>query len=223
MEKRVVYLAEADRREIIAIRKRLLRWFRKHGRDFPWRETSDPYRILIAEIMLRRTRADQVRPVYDRFIQRYPTFKSLNDSEENEVAELVNPLGLAWRSPAFKLVAEEISMKYDGKVPETREELIGLTGIGDYVAGAILSVAFEKREWMVDANIARSLVRYFGLNPRSEPRRDQKVISLAAEYSRSRVPRRANLALLDHASIVCRNSNPLCKKCPLRNSCAFIH
>ena len=223
MEKPVANLIEAHRREIIDLRRRLLRWFRKNGRVFPWRATEDPYRILMAEIMLRRTRADQVRPVYNRFIRRFPSFKSLNNADNKEVAELVYPLGLAWRAPAFKRVAEEITEVYGGKVPDTREELTRLTGVGDYVAGAILSMAYDKREWMVDSNIARTLVRYFGLNPRSEPRRDRQVISLAAEYSRSRVPRRANLALLDHASIICRSSNPQCSSCPLRKSCAFLH
>jgi len=208
-------------RPISSLRQTLLRWFRKHARKYPWRETSDPYQVLIAELMLRRTQADQVKPVFEEFIEEFPDARSLDEADERRVAELVYPLGLNWRTPAFKKVVREVGEKYGYQIPETREELTGLTGVGDYVAGAILSVAYGKKEWIVDTNVARVFQRYYGLKTIKEARRDKQVVGLARAYAAGRDPRRANLAILDFAALVCTAQKPRCPECPLRRECIF--
>ena len=208
-------------RPISSLRQTLLRWFRKHARKYPWRETSDPYQVLIAELMLRRTQADQVKPVFEEFIEEFPDARSLDEADERRVAELVYPLGLNWRTPAFKKVVREVGEKYGYQIPETREELTGLTGVGDYVAGAILSVAYGKKEWIVDTNVARVFQRYYGLKTIKEARRDKQVVGLARAYAAGRDPRRANLAILDFAALVCTARKPRCPECPLRRECIF--
>ena len=210
-----------QQRNISQLRQVLLRWFGKHGRSYPWRDTDDPYKVLIAEMMLRRTRADQVKPIYEDFIAEYPDAKSLDEADSDEVESLVYPLGLRWRAPAFKKVVRELSQNYQYRVPQTREELTKLTGVGDYVAGAILSVAYGKKEWIVDTNVARVFQRYYGLKTIKEARRDKKIISLAKEYASGRVPRRANLAILDFAALVCLARKPRCESCSLKRDCHF--
>jgi len=210
------------RREIGDLRRELMRWFERWGREYPWRNTDDPYRVLMAEMMLRRTKADQVKGVYEQFMEEYPVPAMLADARKKDVEKILYPLGLKWRTPAFQLVAREVKEKYNSKVPETREELKGLPGVGDYVAGAVLSVAYRKKEWIVDTNVVRVFKRYFGVKTSKEGRRDRHIIEIAKFYASGKDPRRANLAILDFSALVCTARNPLCGECSLRNECAHF-
>jgi len=198
-----------------------MRWFNRHGRKYPWRETDDPFKVLIAEIMLRRTKADQVRIVYENLFKVYPDAKSLASAKSRDVERILYPLGLKWRTPAFVLVAKEINKKYRGEVPVSRQELISLPGVGDYVAGAVLSVVFRQKEWIVDSNIVRLFRRYFGIETSKEGRRDKHVIELAKIYASGQNPRKANLAILDISSLICKPFTPLCEKCTLNKGCHY--
>jgi len=203
-------------------RKKLLRWFHRNERSYPWRNTRDPFKILIAEMMLRRTKADQVKPVYERLFSEYPDVKSLAAAEDEKIKKILYSLGLRWRTSAFRLVAREIKKKYDCRVPATRDELIKLPGVGEYVAGAVLSVGYGKKEWILDSNIVRVFRRYFGIKTSKEGRRDRHVIEMAKRYIDCKDPRRANLAILDFAALICTPRKPACKKCPLRLGCKYI-
>jgi len=110
--------------------------------------------------------------------------------------------------------------KYECKVPEIREELITLTGVGEYVAGAVLSVAYCKKEWIVDSDIVRLFRRYFGVYTSKEGRRDRHIIEMAKVYVSGIDPRKANLAILDFTALVCTPRNPECVKCPLEKRCS---
>jgi A/G-specific adenine glycosylase len=202
-------------------RLKMLDWFYKYGRDYPWRHTDDSFKVLIAEIMLRRTKADQVKPVYTTLLDRYPDVKSLARASDEQLERILYPLGLKWRSPAFKLVAREIREKYNCRVPETREELISLPGVGDYVAGAVLAIAFKKPEWMVDSNIVRLFKRYFGVDTSKEGRRDKHIIEMAKTYIRGSDPRSANLALVDFSALICTPREPKHSECPLKEDCRY--
>lgn len=149
-------------KEIYKFRNYILKWFKKNKRDYPWRETDDPFRLLIAEIMLRRTNADQVKNVYIELFNKYPDSYSISKADTKDIEEILYPLGLRWRVPSIISVAQQIQEKFNGKVPHIRNELIKLPGVGDYVAGAVLSMAFNEKEWIVDSNIVRLFKRYFG-------------------------------------------------------------
>ena len=207
--------------EVESFRQKILDWFYKYGRDYPWRNTGDPFKVLIAEIMLRRTKADQVKPVYTALFDRYPSVESLAGASDEQLERILYPLGLKWRSPAFKLVAREIREKYNCRVPETREKLTGLLGVGDYVAGAVLTIAYEKPEWMVDSNIVRLFKRYFGVDTSKEGRRDKHIIEMAKTYVRGEDPRGATLALVDFPALICTPINPKCQICPVETNCKF--
>jgi A/G-specific adenine glycosylase len=207
--------------EIAFIRNKLVSWYRKHGRSFPWRTSRDPFGVLVAEIMLRRTRADQVKSVYEKMMSLYPTGQDLTKACDNEIIELLQPLGLSWRSKPFCQLVREVGEKYSFKIPENREELKKLPGVGDYVAGAVLSIAYNKQEWIVDTNIVRLFKRYFGIKTSKEGRRDKQIIDLAKIYAATRNPRTANLAILDFTALVCTPRNPKHEHCPLKSGCKY--
>ena len=207
--------------DIRTFRNKIVRWFNTNKRNYPWRETHDPFRILIAEMMLRRTKADQVKMVYDKLFAEYSDLKAFAKAKNKKVGKILYPLGLKWRTPAFAMVVREITEKYQCKVPETREELKSLPGVGEYVAGAVLSVAYGKKEWIVDSNIVRLFRRYFGINTSKEGRRDKHVIEIAKMYISYKNPRKANLAILDFTALVCSPRNLKCKKCPLKKKCIY--
>jgi len=207
--------------EIKYLRTKILRWFRDNKRTYPWRRTKDPYKVLIAEMMLRRTKADQVPSVYTEFLRVFPNVKKLAEADQKELKEILYPLGLNWRIPAFKKIACELMKEYSCKVPRTREELLLLPGVGDYVAGAVLSIAFNKKEWIVDSNVVRLFRRYFGISTSKEGRRDRHVIEFAKIYSSCKIPKKANLALLDFTALICHPRAPSCFKCPISASCFF--
>jgi len=205
--------------DIRLFRSKVISWFNKNKRDYPWRETRDPFKVLIAEMMLRRTKADQVKAVYDRLFTKYPDVETMAKAKNEELEQILYPLGLKWRTPAFGLVAREVQAKYQCRIPEAREELTTLPGVGEYVAGAVLSVAYGKREWIVDSNIVRLFKRYFGIKTSKEGRRDKHIVNLAKTYVSGKDPRKANLALLDFAALICLPRNPKCMLCPLAGTC----
>ncbi len=209
-------------KEMSTFRTKVLRWFNRNGRKYPWRDTTDPFRVLIAEMMLRRTKADQVKPVYEQLFKEFPDVEALADAENQKIEKILYPLGLKWRTPAFGLVVRELKEKYHCRVPDKREELKKLPGVGEYVAGAVLSVGYGKKEWIVDSNIVRVFKRYFGIETSKEGRRDRHVIEMAKMYVSCKNPGKANLAILDFAALVCMPKNPGCGKCPLKKECVYV-
>jgi len=211
-----------DRKAINLFRSKIICWFDKNKRNYPWRETQDPFRVLIAEMMLRRTKADQVKEVYERLLKEYPDVEALAKANSKELEKILYHLGLKWRIPAFGLIAKEVREKYYCKVPETREELTALPGVGEYVAGAVLSIAYNRKEQIVDSNIVRLFRRYFGIKTSKEGRRDKHVIKMSKIYVSGRNPRKANLAILDFTALVCTPRKPNCEKCPLCRNCHYV-
>lgn len=205
--------------DISLFRERLTKWFAENGRDYPWRKTDDAFKVLIAEMMLRRTKAEQAREVYSSLFARFPDARAMAEAQEEELERILYPLGLRWRTPAFGRVAREIKEKHDCRVPETRDELMALPGVGEYVAGAVLSIGYGKPEWMVDSNVVRVFRRYFGISTSREGRRDKHIINMARVYASGSDARTANLAILDFAALVCLPDNPDCAACPLKSSC----
>lgn len=207
------------KKEIFRFRKAVIKWYKQNGRTFPWRNTADPFKLLIAEIMLRRTRAEQVKPVYDKLTTLYPDVTTLSTAADTDIEAILSPLGLRWRVQPFCEMVREIGQQYEFKLPETRQELKRLSGVGDYVAGAVLSMGFGKKEWIVDNNVVRLFKRYFGIKTVREGRRDKEIIEMAKVYVTTSDPRAANLAILDFAGLVCTDRNPKHDECPIRNHC----
>ena len=137
------------------------RWYDRHGRDLPWRNTDDPYHILVSEMMLQQTQVDRVLPKYHEWLARYPSFEALAAAPEADVSATWRPLGYNIRPKRLHSIAREAVATYGGALPDDRETLLSFKGIGEYTAGAILSFAFRKRAAILDTNVARVLFRVF--------------------------------------------------------------
>jgi len=202
-------------------RYRLLNWHSRNIRVFPWRCFSNPYLIMIAEFMLHRTRAEQVVPVYETFIKKYPDVESLANVTEEEIEKVTEHLGLHWRSAHFIKAARYVMNNYNGKFPDNREDLLKIPGIGDYAAGAILTICYNKPEYVLDSNIARFINRYYGLNLDGEIRRKKIIVDMAKNLFDTRESGTFLFAILDFTFKVCKPRNPQCNDCPLSISCKF--
>ena len=207
-------------REMHFIRSKILKWYQQHRRDFPWRHTKDPYKIMIAEFMLHRTKAEQVVPVYNDFIKKFPDVYSLARAETEEVLSVTRHLGLHWRGRHFIESAKYIVDQLNGKFPDDYDELRKIPGVGEYIAGAIATVCFNKPAPVVDSNIARFINRYWVLNLKGEIRRKKEVIEIAGELFNCEQPGELLFSLVDFTALICKPRNPECSSCPLKSSCS---
>jgi A/G-specific adenine glycosylase len=201
------------------MQEQIFAWFIKNRRGFPWRRFSNPYLIMIAEFMLHRTRASQVVPVYEEFIKKYPIIETLACADENDVKKVTQHLGLHWRSKHFIEAAQYVVNHFKGEFPDRRDDLLKIPGVGDYVAGAILTVCFNKPVHVIDANIARFLNRYYNLNLKGEIRRKKKIIEKAKILFNIDEPGTFLFAILDFTYMVCTARNPGCLNCVIKPSC----
>jgi A/G-specific adenine glycosylase len=202
-------------------RRRLLSWYRRNGRDLPWRQTRDPYRILVSEVMLQQTQVDRVLPKYHEWLEKYPTFEALATAHPADVADTWRPLGYNIRPRRLHAIARESVERYGGSLPSDEETLRSFKGIGAYTAGAVLSFAFGRRAAILDTNVARVLFRVFV--GRGAPRAHSMRRHLW-EVSRAVLPIRQvfdfNQALMDFGATVCTARKPRCGVCPMRKGCA---
>jgi len=202
--------------------RKLLLWFEKNKRDYPWRKTRDPFRIMVAEMMLQRTKADQVVGVYNKFFSEFNSPQEIVHTNLKKIRKILYPLGLRWRTKNFKSVCVSLINNFKGEIPADRRKLITLPGVGEYVAGMVLSTAFNKPEWVVDSNVIRLFKRYFGIMTTKDGRRDKCVVELAKLYVAAGKPKEANLALLDFVALVCAPRNPRCVECPICKTCHYF-
>jgi A/G-specific adenine glycosylase len=201
--------------------QRLKRWYASHRRDLPWRRTSDPYHILVSEIMLQQTQVERVIPKYQEFLTRYPTFKSLARARPREVRQLWYPLGYNIRPINLRGIARETVARYGGRLPDDAKALQSMRGIGRYTAGAILSFAYGRDAAVVDTNVRRVLGRIFlGARGLGRLRGDKAMWELAQAL----VPRGGaydhNQALMDFGATWCTARAPRCPECAMKTFCA---
>jgi A/G-specific adenine glycosylase len=201
-------------------RDRLLAWYRRHGRDLPWRRTSDPYHILVSEVMLQQTQVDRVLPKYVEWLDKYPSLEALATAPEQEVTAAWYPLGYNIRPKRLQTIARESVARYGGQLPADEETLLSFKGIGAYTAGAIRSFAFRERAAILDTNVARVLFRVFVAN--GDPKSHAMKRHLW-QLSETLVPVRHafdfNQALMDFGAMICVARKPKCLICPMRKSC----
>jgi len=200
----------------------LLEWYRENGRSYVWRRKKNPYEILIAEIMLQRTRAAQVEPVYLDFIEKFPDTLELRKATEKEIGEYFNRLGLLWRAKLVKHLAKELVDRFEGKIPESRNLLLSLPAVGEYMADAVLCFAYGKDVAVIDANVCRVIERVFGIIPRGESRRDRRFRNIAQEMIPSGRASEFNWAIIDFAALVCAPRNPRHGVCPINEFCSYF-
>jgi A/G-specific adenine glycosylase len=202
-------------------RRPLVAWFRRHGRSLPWRETADPYAILVSEFMLQQTQVATVLPYYERWLARFPDFAALARADESAVLHAWQGLGYYARARNLHATARAVRENFHGVLPRDAATISTLPGVGRYTAGAIASFAFDQAEPIVDANIARLLSRLTNLHTAIDTAagRDRLWQTATALLPRSG-GRLHNSALMELGALVCLPRRPLCAQCPVRQFCA---
>lgn len=202
-----------------SFRRALLRWGRANRRDFPWRRDTDPFRILIAEVLLQRSRGVTVAKVYERLFARWPDARALATAQVRSIEAVIRPLGLTSRAKTIKALAARIAE--GGPVPRAVDELMALPGVGPYAANATAAVAFGRRSVTVDGVSARVYRRVFGLAGERAASDDVELWDLVEQVTPRTAVREWNWAVLDLASNICLPKVPRCDICPLRRHCAW--
>lgn len=200
----------------------ILEWYKQNKRDYLfWRNTKNPYYILVSEMMLQKTTVKQVQNVIHKFIERFPTPRDLVNASIREIEELITPLGMQHkRAVRYRKWALIVVEKFDGQIPDSAEELISLPGIGPYIANSVLCLAFGKEVPLLDTNIIRILERVFDIkSSKARARIDKKLWDFIRSITPSGKSKDINLALLDFGALVCTAKNPKCPICSINEIC----
>ena len=200
--------------------RKLIKWYLKNQRKLPWRETKDPYRIWLSEIIMQQTRVSQGLEYYRKFVSNFPDVFSLTAAPETKVYKLWQGLGYYNRAQNLMQAARTIANEYQGQFPETKEELMKIKGIGPYTAAAIASIAFGKPDPVVDGNVFRVLSRVFGIDtPIDTAKGKKEFTSLAGRLMKGQSPGDFNQALMEFGAVWCKPRNPDCDHCIFFEEC----
>lgn len=203
--------------------KVLITWYLQNKRHLPWRETTDPYKIWLSEIMLQQTRVAQGLPYYNKFLEAYPTVKHLALASEDEVLKLWQGLGYYSRARNLHATAKKVAFELDEKFPSTYKELKQLKGVGDYTASAIASICYHEATPVVDGNVYRVLARYFGVaTPINTPAGIKEFKQLANAVKSVKQIATYNQAIMEFGATQCKPKSPNCNECPLQDSCKAL-
>jgi len=216
------YRPRLDAHKVKVFQAQLLAWFRQNGRDLPWRQTRDPYKILVSEVMLQQTQVERVREYYRRFLREYPTVRDLAAARPAQVRESWDGLGYYARARNLQAAARTIVQRHGGRFPRHVEDLQALPGVGRYTAGAVASFAYGEPAPILDTNVRRVLSRVFVRRRAVRPAEgEHRLWALAGAVIPDGDAWTMNQALMDFGATVCTARNPGCPTCPLRSLCAF--
>ncbi len=208
------------KKDITSIQRRLLRWFGDHHRSLPWRQTTDPYRIWVSEVMLQQTQVKTVLSYYEKFLNRFPDLKSLASADLQRVLKTWEGLGYYARARNLHRAAGIVLEAHAGNIPTVWKDLKQLPGVGDYIAAAVLSIAFDQPYAVVDGNVKRVLARLLRIDaPVNYPPAYPIFRDAAGELLNTPCPGAHNQALMELGAVICRPRRPDCRQCPLQNHC----
>jgi A/G-specific adenine glycosylase len=207
------------------INSTLKNWYLQNKRDLPWRNSSNPYHIWVSEVILQQTRIMQGLPYYERFIQAFPDVKALALAPQEQLMKLWQGLGYYSRARNLQKGAQFILEKYNGQLPDNYTDLLSISGIGEYTASAITSIAFNLPYAVVDGNVNRVLSRVYGIfEPINQSKGKNKIKQIAAEILDSKNPGLHNQAMMEFGALYCVPNKPDCGICPIANNCyAYLH
>ncbi|MGD2135320.1 MAG: A/G-specific adenine glycosylase, partial [Gemmatimonadales bacterium] len=208
-------------RNALRFKRRLLAWFRSRGRPLPWRETRDPYRVLVSEFMLQQTQVARAEQYYLRFLRRFPTVEALARARPATVRAAWDGLGYYRRAANLHRLARRVVREHDGNIPQDPADLARLPGVGRYTAGAVASFAYERRVAAVDTNVARVLRRAFRRPDPDGRVGEDKLWRLAERLlpARRKTTWEFNQALMDLGATICVARTPKCHECPVQPAC----
>lgn len=198
----------------------LIEWYRKNGRDLPWRQTNNPYIIWLSEIILQQTRVEQGMPYFYKFVEAYPTVKDFAQADEEDLLRLWQGLGYYSRVRNMHKAAKAVMTEFDGVFPSKYEDVITLTGVGEYTAAAISSFSINQKKAVLDGNVFRVLARYFGIDTAiNSTAGKRQFLTIANEVISDKFPGLYNQAIMDFGATVCKPKAPNCQNCILRLDC----
>lgn len=204
----------------MSFRKKLLNWYYENRRFLPWRESNEPYKVWLSEIILQQTRVAQGLPYYKNFISSFPTVQALAMASEDQVMELWQGLGYYSRARNLHATAKIITEQYEGEFPNDFNKIKGLKGIGDYTASAITSICYNQRQAVVDGNVFRVLSRIFGMNQPIDASGAYKLYKEKAQVlMKGAPPGDFNQAMMEFGALQCVPKNPNCSHCIFKNEC----
>jgi A/G-specific adenine glycosylase len=199
----------------------LLSWGRNNRRNYPFRRTRDGYKILVCEVLLRKTTARQVSNVYQKFFTKFPKVEDLASASPKEIFEIIQPLGIWSRAQELSSIAREIVDKYGGKIPADLVALTKMKGVGRYIASCVLAVAYDKSVPMVDSNVERVICRLFRLKAMGKGVPKEEVWKAYSQLAPFSGLREFHYAIIDLSHEICRSKNPRCNICPLVRLCGY--
>jgi A/G-specific adenine glycosylase len=210
------------KKKIEFFQRTILEWYHVTGRKFYWRKKGlSNYQLVIAEVLLQRTKAETVAAFYPNFIQEFPNWKSLADASLKKIAKHLKPIGLyTQRSVRLRNLAIEM-VKRNGRLPKNREELESIPFMGQYIANAVELVIFNQPSPLIDVNMSRVLERFFGPRKLADIRYDPYLQELSYKIVEHESAKEMNWAILDFAAMVCKVKNPSHDKCPLKKTCEY--
>jgi len=215
MEKRFRVNSKKSKENTFTIR--LLEWFLSNGRDFPWRHETSPYKILVAEKLLQQTTYGHVMKVYQTFLKKFPNVEALAKAEVSEIEDTIRRLGFQrQRAKQFKEMTSALLRKHNGAIPSNKKDLLELSGIGDYVANAVLCFAFNEDVPIVDMNVRRIVGRYFDWGKSN----DMEIKKRLDEIIPKGKSKQFNWGMIDFSNIICARK-PKCKICFLNDLCSY--
>lgn len=197
----------------------LIEWWGREGRRFPWRNTSDPFRIFLAEVLLHRTRATNVVPIYLKLLDSFSTPNELAQVNEKHLMDILSPLGLKWRNEMLLLTMRAIKREFDGKIPIDRDKLLSLPGVGDYIASATTVFTINSDDPLIDTNTVRVISRVYMLKITDSTRRSKTIRDKYSALRNNSEPRSFGFSIIDLASLICTSRLPDCDHCPVLNFC----
>ena len=200
--------------------EKIKNWYQINKRNLPWRNTTDPYKIWISEIILQQTQVSQGLPYYHRFVSEFSTVTELANADEDHILKLWQGLGYYSRARNLHYTAKVIRDKYNSNFPSDYDSIKKLKGVGDYTAAAISSFCFKLPYAVLDGNVYRLLSRYFGIDvPIDTSIGKKKFKEISQELICKREPDIYNQAIMEFGSLQCRSKNPNCSQCILKSTC----
>ena len=203
----------------------LVKWYNNNKRDLPWRHTKNAYIIWLSEVILQQTRVEQGLPYFYRFVEKYPDVSSFAAASEDDILKLWQGLGYYSRGRNMLKTARMVQEQYNGRFPDTYNELIKLKGIGEYTAAAISSFSSNEARAVVDGNVYRVLARYLGISEPINSTKGKKIFQeIANDFLNKKNAALHNQAMMEFGAMLCKPKNPACGICPVNTTCyAFMH
>lgn len=206
--------------DIELLRKQLIKWYRAHHRDLPWRRSKNAYRIWVSEVMLQQTQVNTVLSYYRHFLKTFPNIKKLAGADLQAILKTWEGLGYYARARNLHRAAQMVMRDHAGRIPNTWEAFHNLPGVGDYIAAAVLSMAFDQPHAVVDGNVKRVLARLYKIQaPVNQPGSQNRFKAAADKLLDSQQPGIFNQAMMELGALICKPRNPSCKDCPLNRIC----